>query len=49
MHPHLDAAGFVERRLIAAEALLEHALAAAMTYVNAVAVADSFDRAPTRP
>ncbi|MEO8214075.1 MAG: hypothetical protein ABI560_12815, partial [Myxococcales bacterium] len=31
MHPRLDAAGFVERRLVSAEPLLEHALALALT------------------
>jgi hypothetical protein len=42
MHPRLDAAGFIEKRMIAAEPLLEHALALALTYVNAAAVADAF-------
>ncbi|MEO7668433.1 MAG: hypothetical protein ABIW57_03785 [Polyangia bacterium] len=40
MHPRLDAAGFIERRLVAAEPLLEHALALALTYVDAAAMAD---------
>ncbi len=40
MHPRLDAAGFVERRLIAAEPLLEHGLALALAYVDAAAVAE---------
>ena len=39
MHPRLDTAGFVERRLVAAEPLLEHALALALTYVDAAAMA----------
>lgn len=42
MHPRLDAAGFIEKRMIAAEPLLEHALALALTYVDAAAVADAF-------
>jgi hypothetical protein len=42
LHPRLDAAGFIERRLIEAEPLLEHALAVALAYVDAAAVADSF-------
>ncbi len=46
MHPRLDKAGFIERRLIAAEPLLEHAFGIALTYVDAAAVADSLDRAP---
>jgi hypothetical protein len=46
MHPRLDAAGFIQRKLIAAEPLLEHAFAIAMTYANAAAVADSLDRPP---
>ena len=49
MHPHLDAAGFIERRLVAAEPLLEHALAVALAYVDAAATADSLVRAATRP
>jgi len=49
MHPHLDAAGFIERRLVAAEPLLEHALAVALAYVDAAATADSLARAAARP
>ena len=49
MHPRLDAAGFIERRLVAAEPLLEHALAVAMAYVDAAALADTFHPAPARP
>jgi hypothetical protein len=45
MHPRLDAAGFVERRLIAAEPLLEHALALALTYVDASAAAEALSGA----
>src|SRR6185503_7245144 len=44
MHPRLDCAGFVERRLIAAEPLLEHALAVALTYVDAAAMAASLTK-----
>jgi|GEM_PF-6044695 len=43
MHPRLDAAGFVERRLIAAEPLLEHGLGIALAYVDAAAMAESLD------
>jgi hypothetical protein len=49
MHPRLDAAGFVERKLIAAEPLLEHALALALSYVDAAATADDLARRPARP
>jgi hypothetical protein len=42
-HPHLHAAGMIERRFIAAEPLLEHGLALALTYVDAAAVADALD------
>jgi len=43
MHPRLDAAGFVERRLIAAEPLLEHGLALALAYADAAATAEALD------
>jgi hypothetical protein len=46
-HPHLDAAGYVERRLMTAEPLLEHGVAIAMAYADAAAVADSLlDQTP---
>ena len=44
IHPRLDVAGFIERRLIAAEPLLEHACALALAYVDAAAVADNLAR-----
>lgn len=44
MHPRLDAAGFVERRLIAAEPLLEHGLGIALAYVDAAAMAESLEQ-----
>jgi hypothetical protein len=47
MHPHLDAAGFIERRMVAAEPLLEHALALAMVYADAAAVADALTTSPS--
>jgi hypothetical protein len=47
MHPHLDAAGFIQRKLIAAEPLLEHGFAVALAYVDAAAVAESLDHGPT--
>lgn len=43
MHPRIDKAGFVERRLVAAEPLLEHGLAVALTYVDAAAIAAALD------
>ena len=46
MHPHLDAAGWIQRKMIASEPLLEHAFAVALTYVDAASVVDSFTRAP---
>ena len=44
MHPRLDAGGFIERKLVAAEPLLEHALALALAYVDAAAVGDDLER-----
>ncbi|MBC8133984.1 MAG: hypothetical protein H7X95_13450, partial [Deltaproteobacteria bacterium] len=44
MHPRLDAAGFIERKLVAAEPLLEHAFSIALSYVDAAAIADDFTR-----
>ena len=44
MHPRLDAAGFIERRMIAAEPLLEHALAIGLVYADVTAVADALAR-----
>lgn len=44
MHPRMDATGFVAKRMIAAEPLLEHALALALAYVDAAAVAAAFYR-----
>jgi hypothetical protein len=46
MHPRLDASGYIQKRMIAAEPLLEHALALALAYVDAAAVADAFAGAP---
>jgi hypothetical protein len=42
-HPRLDVAGFIEKRMIATEPLLEHALALALTYADAVAIAATLD------
>jgi len=39
-HPRLDASGYVARKMIAAEPLMEHALALALTYADAAALAD---------
>jgi hypothetical protein len=47
LHPRLDTAGFIEKRMVAAEPLLEHALALALTYADAAAIADQPD-APAR-
>lgn len=41
-HPRLDASGYVARKMIAAEPLMEPALALALTYADAAAVADRF-------
>ena len=41
-HPRLDASGYVARKMIAAEPLMEHALALALTYADAAATADRF-------
>jgi hypothetical protein len=46
MHPRLDAAGFIERRMIAAEPLLEHALAIGLVYADVTAVADALASEP---
>ena len=43
LYPRLDAAGFIQKRMVAAEPLLEHALALALTYADAAAVADRLD------
>jgi hypothetical protein len=40
-YPRLDAAGFIERRMVAAEPLLEHALALAMAYADLAAAVDA--------
>jgi hypothetical protein len=42
-HPRLDVAGFIEKRMIATEPLLEHAFALALTYADVVAVAATLD------
>jgi len=44
MHPRLDGAGIIPRRMIAYEPLLEHALALAMTYADFAATVDSLSR-----
>lgn len=41
-HPRMDASGYVARKMIAAEPLMEHALALALAYADAAAVADRF-------
>jgi len=40
MHPRLDASGYVARKMIAVEPLLEHGLALGLTYAAAAALAD---------
>jgi hypothetical protein len=45
-HPRLDQSGYVARKMIEAEPLMEHALALALTYADLAAVADRFDPAP---
>jgi len=41
-HPRLDASGYVARKMIETEPLMEHALALALTYADAAALADRF-------
>lgn len=43
-HPRLDTAGYVARKLIAAEPFLEHGLALALTLVEAVALAPALEK-----
>ena len=43
LHPRLDLAGFIEKRMVAVEPLLEHAFALALTYADAIAVAAALD------
>jgi hypothetical protein len=43
-HPRLDMAGYVARKLIAAEPFLEHGLALALTLVKAVSLAPALER-----
>ena len=43
-HPRLDMAGYVARKLIAAEPFLEHGLALALTLVEAVALGPALER-----
>ena len=43
-HPRLDMAGYVARKLIAAEPFLEHGLALALTLVEAVSLAPALER-----
>jgi len=45
LYPRLDLAGFIEKRMVAAEPLLEHAFALALSYADAVAVAAALDSA----
>ena len=39
LHPRLDSTGYVPRKLIEAEPLLEHGLALGLAYVDAVSLA----------
>jgi len=41
MHPRLDAAGFIERRMVASEPLLEHALALGLVYADVAGAASA--------
>jgi len=43
LYPRLDLAGFIEKRMVAVEPLLEHAFALALTYADAIAVAAALD------
>ena len=49
-HPRLDESGYVARKMIESEPLMEHALGLALTYADAAAMADRLDpdRAPSR-
>jgi len=49
-HPRLDESGYVARKMIEAEPLMEHALGLALTYADVAAMADRLDpdRAPSR-
>jgi hypothetical protein len=41
MHPRLDAAGFIERRMVASEPLLEHAMALGLVYADVAGAASA--------
>ena len=45
MYPRLEAAGYVPRKFVAAEPLLEHGLALALTYVNAISMKAALEAA----
>ena len=49
MYPRLEAAGYVPRKFVAAEPLLEHGLALALTYVNAVSMKAALEAAAAAP
>jgi hypothetical protein len=48
-HPRVDATGYIPRKLIEAEPLLEHGLALGLCFVDAGALARALVSAPTRP
>ncbi len=49
MHPRLDKTGYLPRKFIEAEPLLEHGLALGLGYVNAVALVRALEKAPAPP
>lgn len=49
LYPRLEAAGIVPRKFVAAEPLLEHGLALALAYVNAVSMKASLEAARPTP
>jgi len=46
LYPRLEASGYIPRKFIAAEPLLEHGMALALAYVDAMAMASRVDTAP---
>lgn len=49
MHPRIDASGYVARKMIAVEPLLEHGLALGLAYASAAAVAAAVADRPLSP
>jgi len=49
LYPRLEASGYVPRRFIAAEPLLEHGIALALAYVDAMSMAARLDQGKQKP